>query len=458
MADQRLTDKTTLNEEPSNVDIFEVVDVSDKSDSARGSTKQVTKANLLAGIPTYQEFVTGNSVLKGDIMHTSLLIYYVWAKKWLINNTVSVGALTATKTLSAAHATLNRFDSFIVRDTAGVFSLEVLEGTPAATASIPVPDFTTEAVIATVYIPATATVDPNVVTELCYNEDTGDPTEWDIDDTITGQNLSNSTSPYLDTVSASFPAVATSDVVSWTNTALYTINTDAKVNFALKVPALLASTSRIQVKLINQSSSNYWLINLSPNNIEDYGYDTTGTGWQLVSIPVSSFQTSSSNETQADKIEFTFTKTPILWMDWINIQSGISQPTEPLSQINNTIKKTVTAAQLKTLSSSPIDIIPAPGVGKMISVLRCVAVLKWGSVAFDNNPIILKPNGAFSIWVMTTFLSATANSKKMFRADPNASTTSELLENTKMILTGTDSVATGDSEVDIFVNYEIIEL
>ena len=326
MADQSLPQKTRLTNEPSGSSLIHVTDVTDTTDGATGTDKACKKDIFLASVPTYQEFVTGNSVLKGDIIHTSLLIYYVWAKKWLINNTVSVGALTATKTLSAAHATLNRFDSFIVRDTAGVFSLEVLEGTPAAAASIPVPDFTTEAVITTLYIPATATVDPNVVTELCYNEDTGDPTEWDIDDTITGQNLSNSTSPYLDTVSASFPAVATSDVVSWTNTALYTINTDAKVNFALKIPTLLASTSRIQIKLINQSSSNYWLINLSPNNIEDYGYDTTGTGWQLVSIPVSSFQTSSRNETQADKIEFTFTKTPILWMDWINIQSGIEQP------------------------------------------------------------------------------------------------------------------------------------
>ena len=454
MSDKSLPQLTRLTVEPSGSDLMHVTDVDDLTDGLTGTDKGVRKDLVLASVPTYQEFVTGNAVLKGGFTHTSLLIYSVYAKRWIINNDVGFGNLTATKTLSAAHATLNRFDSFIVRDTAGVFSIEVLEGTPANPASIPVPNFVTEAVIGTVYIPATATVDPNAVTELIYNEDTGSPGEWDISDLVSGQNLSNSTDPYLDTVSASFPAVATSDTVSWVKTALYTINQDVKVNFALKVPTLLASTSRIQIKLINQTSGNYWLINLSTNNISDYGFDNTNVGWQLVSIPISAFQTSSRTQTQADKIEFTFTKTPIIWMDWINTQSGTGQPIEPLEHPVKYIKVSLTAAQIKNIGTTPVEAITAPGAEKYIDIINVAANLTWGSVAYDSNSIYATAGG--EAWIVSSFLGSVANNLK--RATVPTTADNGLITNTAVQIMGTDSVATGDSPIDFYITYQIIEL
>ena len=47
MADQRLTDKTELAEQPNNEDFFHIVDVSDTSANASGTSKKLKYSNLI---------------------------------------------------------------------------------------------------------------------------------------------------------------------------------------------------------------------------------------------------------------------------------------------------------------------------------------------------------------------------------------------------------------------------
>jgi len=50
MADLKLTDRSELAQTPASTDLIHVVDVSDTTDSASGTSKKVTRANLVGGL------------------------------------------------------------------------------------------------------------------------------------------------------------------------------------------------------------------------------------------------------------------------------------------------------------------------------------------------------------------------------------------------------------------------
>lgn len=123
------------------------------------------------------------------------------------------------------------------------------------------------------------------------------------------------------------------------------------------------------------------------------------------------------------------------------------------------IKYSLTASQINNLGTTPIDIIPAPGVGKIIEVVRAYAKLNWGSVAFNANYMylgntIITDEANNSIY--SEFLASTAD--KIKQISNYNSINSITVENAPLKLLGTDSVAVGDSTVDIYVTYTITTL
>lgn len=120
-----------------------------------------------------------------------------------------------------------------------------------------------------------------------------------------------------------------------------------------------------------------------------------------------------------------------------------------------TIKVSLTASEIKNIGTTPIDAIPAPSSGQYIKVLDSSWSLTWNSVAFDDNTLLLTYDGGSTISQSgTSFLNVTADKLK----DAQSSSSYNILTNTKLIIDGTDSVATGDSTVDISITYEIITL
>tara|TARA_B110000285_G_scaffold54254_1_gene61776 strand:+ start:19 stop:594 length:576 start_codon:yes stop_codon:yes gene_type:complete len=120
-------------------------------------------------------------------------------------------------------------------------------------------------------------------------------------------------------------------------------------------------------------------------------------------------------------------------------------------------KISLTAAQIKSLGTTPIDAIAAPGAGKYIRVSDCDGWLTWGSVAFDDNPITLTAVGAGDVQALDDYslLAKTSTTNNRFGV---YETVDPYVENAKLQVTGTDSVLTGDSTVDIYISYEIITL
>lgn len=126
------------------------------------------------------------------------------------------------------------------------------------------------------------------------------------------------------------------------------------------------------------------------------------------------------------------------------------------------LKVSLTAGEIKTLNSSQIEIIAAPGAGLGIEIISCSTQLNWGSVAFDANDFEIACStagaGAAQFRHDPGFLSATADAfaRMQLKFDSDAI---QVVENDSVVLrTPADSVATGDSTIDVFVIYRIIDL
>jgi len=127
---------------------------------------------------------------------------------------------------------------------------------------------------------------------------------------------------------------------------------------------------------------------------------------------------------------------------------------ENTEKLNNSIKVSVSSEQLNNIGTTPIEVIPEPGVGKLIEVRSVFSKITFVSTAFDSNEILLSYKDGSSIWNHTTnFLSATET-----KIETALLTDREIVENKAVQVTGTDSSATGDGTVDIYITYRIVTL
>lgn len=121
-----------------------------------------------------------------------------------------------------------------------------------------------------------------------------------------------------------------------------------------------------------------------------------------------------------------------------------------------TLKVHLTKEQVKTLGSSPVDAIANPGVGKIINIIKVFARLNWNSVPFDNNALIVARDGGNTQAALYGYLNNAFNNYRSF--DISTGNNNSMLSNEGIKITGTDSVSTGDSAVDVYITYQVITL
>lgn len=133
--------------------------------------------------------------------------------------------------------------------------------------------------------------------------------------------------------------------------------------------------------------------------------------------------------------------------------------TEIFVPIQRTKKVSLSAAEIRNLGTTPIEAISSPGAGYAIEVFTAVANLTYGSIAFDGgNSFELKNTSATLAQYQSNlnFLAATADAFSMLtRKEPNAET--QIVENEPLLISSTDSTV-GDSTIDVYITYRIIEL
>jgi hypothetical protein len=294
--------------------------------SANQTTDPATRAIKFKSIPTFKDLYGANAVVKGGVTNrTGSLLYEVYASIFIINNLQYSQLVRGEITLADGDATNPRIDLFVVQATTAeppVFSIVVVEGTPAATPVKPVINPLTQAEITFATIPALATVDPNTSTEQIYDENSQEPTEWDATTIPVGADMVNTVDPKVGTYSILLPAYST-EVLGFTKATAFDYNAEAYQVFYMRIASGTTPDSRLQFKLKN--GSDFYVFSSAINLLSDYGFSTSSTAWQLVSIPLNEFTPNSGTITSYDEFEITFTDTPILQLDWIGIQSGISQ-------------------------------------------------------------------------------------------------------------------------------------
>jgi len=308
--DQKLTERTEKNDSNVN-DLVHIV----RDNGSFGMKTGLLQNGVIAAT------TVGNAILKGGYSWTGTgLDYYVWVDSYIINSVAYNNPISDTVTLSAGHATLDRFDVFALQLSATeppVPSIVVVEGTPSASPVEPSLDLTDQVKIGLRLVLATETVDTTTTVNLIYDENV----EWTNTTLPSGASLTTATDPYSGTKNFLTPA-ADLDSVSWTDSGLTTFASGDSLIFAFRT--VIQSNGGIQVKLINSSSGAYWLKSLTASDLKNFVINDTADLWYLGQIKFSEFQASSS-ATQYDRVEIAFKGTAQFELDKVEIQGDLTQ-------------------------------------------------------------------------------------------------------------------------------------
>ena len=401
MANQKLSDKD-YHLDPVNSDFIHSVDVSDTTDSAEGTSKKLTWATIkdtlfsflklrdvndstyvgktgfvpavtynslgvpelkLTTLPTYTDLLGGNAIIRGGVIYSgSGLNYTIYASKYIINNQVYTDYVSDNVTLSDGDATNSRIDVFAVEittDDPPVASIVVVEGTPAVSPVKPSLNLSTQVEVSFKLVLANETTDPDFTAELIYNENLGETAEWDNILLATSGNLNYTTAPYNGTYSLYLPGT-TSGTTKWQKDAMFAHDAEGSLNFAMKFPEAVETNPKIELELINSSSSKYFRFVLTYESLRDYGFDVTSNAWQLIRVPLNEFISDSRvPPTEYDILSIKTIKSPVINLDVINIIGGVANPTNTQS-----VLEVVAGTNVTVDSSDPLrPIVSSTGTG-----------------------------------------------------------------------------------------------
>ena len=454
MADQKLTGRDRLTDTNSLDDIHVV----------RYNESFKMRSSLLSNSVT-TDIITGNAVLEGDISYTGTgLDYYVWVNGCIIDSTVYEDLVTDTKTLSDGDATNDRIDVFAIQVNANsrpaTFEIVVVEGTPSATPLKPSLDLTNQAEIGFRLVPALETADSTTTVNQIYDENI----EWTNTTLTTGGDLNDTTNPYTGVKNFETPATAL-DSVSWTDSGLTTFNPNDSLFFALRT--VFSKNTQIRIKLINSSSSNYWLKTIKAGQFSKHGVDEEKVDWQPTQLRLSEFQPKTITQTQYDRIEFTLINTAILGLDRIEIQGDLEQTdggikwTDLIDTPNNyngkaglvsTVKSDETGMELVASSGGAFEVIDEGNGDGIVKTGRTAA--NYGNVGLDAVDLSHSSSSSSTRGATgtqsTAIGSKTTASGSLSTATGNTTTASggtSFTTGFNTVASGDNSISTGNSNI-----------
>ena len=310
----------------------------------------------LTRIPTFEDIYVQNGIIKGGVSHVQGLTYNVWVSMFVVNRVLYYYPISQLVTLNDGDSTNPRIDVIAVQvntvDPANC-SIVILEGDPAPSPIKEVVDLETQAEITFKLVNAGDVADPDVVTDLVYDENAGSPTEWTNTFLLDGGDLEADADPFngskyaiiLDNATAIDPRVV------WDKSSEREFNDEHKLIFALRTNGVWDGFQSLQIKLINSTSGQFSIVNLTKSTIENYGFFDELTTWQIVAIPLSDFISGNPTKPDYDRIEFKFNIFVYARLDWIGFQENtpIVIPPPPV----NETKPTNQTAYLPT--SIPMD-------------------------------------------------------------------------------------------------------
>lgn len=268
------------------------------------------------GVPGYSP----NTLLSGGgVAWTGNLNFTVSAATYIIANT-EYDSVQTDLVLTAADATLNRFD-VIALTSAG--TVVVVEGTPAEPALIPDVDPATQLYLTAIYIPALATEPANVVTTDVYHENT----EWTTARSGTPITIASTNNPHAGTVCVEATNSTTGNYIQFTAPSPFDPAIRNELIFYIRSKALWAATRSLQISWYLSNTKKGSTVVL---NEDAFGFDSAVVGsYQQIIIPMALFQASGLS---VDRLRVTVAGSggTIGWyLDDVTLQGGVQQGGAP---------------------------------------------------------------------------------------------------------------------------------
>ncbi len=247
----------------------------------------------------------------GIVTWDSLLIFAVSPAIYQINGAFYTSTETHL-TLDAAHATLNRID-LIYLDSTGAHKLS---GTAAATPAEP--NLPPNAIrLTAIQVDALVTAPNTVDTLIIYDENV----EWVGAATSVTTNFAGASNVCHFVKTTDLGAVTSASYIEYTATSTIKISKYTVLKFNLTLKAAFAANTQMQISWRRAGVLKSTAINIANGN---YGYSRTASGCQNITIPLSawSFLTDSIDGL---RIAFTGSNASGAYIDWIQLQEGITQ-------------------------------------------------------------------------------------------------------------------------------------
>ena len=139
----------------------------------------------------------------------------------------------------------------------------------------------------------------------------------------------------------------------------------------------------------------------------------------------------------------------------IPVSAGASSPPVWTDQTIQTVKVTVSSAELLALNSTPKTLIAAGGAGTIIQVISCLVYLDYNSVAYNTNVDLDFYTGTFKM-LSTNILSSTTDLYNNYDLDLATATN---VQNQPLTVTAdSGNPLSGNSPVYVYLTYRIITL
>ncbi len=249
--------------------------------------------------------VTGNRLIDGSVSYVSGLTFSVSPLSYIVDAVVYNISATTQVTLNSGDTIFDRID-VIYADISG--NTGVLEGTPSANPEKPIVDSNSQVEVTFVSVPANSSL-PTISTRLIYDENVGQPTEWNflrfgnqtfrISGSSTAQSYSGSKSISISGL--------TNSGGSWSNGFILSATTPTDTNqyatlqFAIRNMSGNSTNTIIFIQFLGQTGNVLSTNNIfvwgggATSNYTPYNATTNVTSWQLISIPIWRFYLSNTN-------------------------------------------------------------------------------------------------------------------------------------------------------------------
>jgi len=206
----------------------------------------------------------------------------------------------------------------------------VLKGVPSPTPQEPTLVFGVQLRVTAIYVPANGSP-IGITTEKVYDENLGDPAEWDVTNLLGTGVVSDDTTVGIpsDLYNIKFPSnlnVNQYEAITLTAGTPVTYDSGGALIFQLKQSERWESSTRLVIRLEDSLAAQIE-IQLNYTSILPFGFDSANDDtWMTVAIPISSIDISSSALVDVSNITIEAHNHPVLYIDNIRYQTGIGTP------------------------------------------------------------------------------------------------------------------------------------